>query len=354
MRDQLREEEYDAVTFQIVQHLEQIMADEENGVYAEKEEQRKIIEEEMSDTFAKALMTVCALIIVVCLISIFLSKQILKRDIVENEKYFSAFKIEEKAFMKYLSQTGVGTTDISINFLKYVYQFYMENVKKSLMSRTNNSEREEEYLNFLEKENTYENFLSFNTKDIDTIIYEVDRRIAEEERIEQENDKRIQKFIEKNKNRIENKQLSLEDLKQQMKKHCEKGKVLSEKKLEHIFVKELKALNFKQEYDKFLEENKDQINSKYFSKVDFYETLRNSDEYKRYRYSMYYNRSWMLSLLIHHMEDNKREAERREAMRRSYNTYRSSSSSNSSHGSSSFGSGFGGGFSSGGGFSGGW
>ena len=226
--------------------------------------------------------------------------------------------------------------------------------QKELINTQKLSTSSSRYINYMESQNTLQNFISFQLKNIETICYEVDKQIETECKIKNENIEKVKDFLELNKDRIENKNINIQVLKENILSCCPIKNVISDNELEDTFNKELKALNFKYEYDEFVKEYKDSINSSYFDSSSFYNELQHSKEYSDFCYRRNYDRTWMKIMLFSHMQKNEKKAKERAEREERERKERARREAEERASSSSFGSSFGGGSSSGGGFSGGW
>ena len=385
LKNKLRAEKYDEVIFEVVQHLEQIMADEENGVYLKEQEQWQAEVEASNAAFDAFVSKACrwfvgigatggVSLLLAHLISYILKRKFIKEQFVKYKNHILVLNINTKDFTKYLmkdkSPTSISDsfaliTKMKKSFLNDFYEYYINKefgniINISHLKTLYNSL--DEYKYYLKKINNKDVFINLKLKSTKEIIQIADADIARIERekaeakrkmeeIESKNYIKINLYLKNNKNKIINNNISLEELEERLKKYCKIGELLSDTTLEKAFNEELKEMNFKYEYDKFISENKDKIDSKYFNSTDFYNSLKKSDNYKYYRYIPGYNNSWMLPLLFLQMENRREEQKRREARQRQEEARRERERRNSYN---NYGNSFGGGFSSGGGFSGGW
>lgn len=349
MKDSLRAEDYDSVVLQVTKHLEKIMADEENGVYAQRESDLK------ADGIVMVVILigifVIALIIAIGFIAAFLIRKLYRKKVIhtlikEYQKQMQTAGLDENEFRKYFEKrySYSKTDEVKKLFLVRLYNYYIDKETAKLKER--NPKRSKFYKSYLEKINNQQSFQIGMIKSLDSICNEVDENIDI-------NEKAIRNFFRENKDRVQNKEI-LPDLEQAYLSDCWwYDRKTTKEEMEKSFEKNTKRLNFEHEVDQFLSENKDSINKQYFDKAKFYRELEETDVYKEYEYPDRYNRDWMQAYLIGHISRNKADAEARrmceKARRARANTARYSHDYDSS-----FGSGFGGGFSSGGGFSGGW
>lgn len=370
----LKEENYDAVINEVTTYLENLMADEENGIYAIKEkelaEKRAIEAEEAAIRQEKTLRTLKQVGLVGGIIAViaFILKAIIsvissnmkKRKIAEildnHYKHMSLLKTNKEEILEKLCVLIKNKDDMDNEVMKNLYSFYMAK-QKDLLNSYKLSTGYGRYVNYLESQNTLQNFISFQLKDIESIVYEVDKQIEKENEIRSNNIKKVKEFVTVNKDRVENNAISLKTLEERILSYCSVKKVISDSELETAFCKELKALNFKYEYDEFIKEYKDDINPTYFESSNFYNELQHSNEYASYYYRKGYDRAWMKVMLFNHMHKNERRAKEEQARRERQERERRERARREAEErsrESSFGSSFGGGHSSGGGFSGGW
>lgn len=353
MKDSLRAEDYDSVVLQVTKHLEKIMADEENGVYAQRESDLK------ADVIVMVVILigifVIALIIAIGFIAAFLIRKLYRKKVIhtlikEYQTQMQTAGLDENEFQKYFEKrySYSKTDEVKKLFLARLYNYYIDKETAKLKER--NPKRSKFYKSYLEKINNQQSFQIGMIKSLDFICNEVDENIDV-------NKKAIRQFFKENKDRVQNKEI-LPDLEKAYLSDCWwYDRKITKEEMEKLFEKNIKRLNFEHEVDRFLSENKDiisNINKQYFNKAKFYRELEETDVYKEYEYLDRYNRDWMRAYLIGHIKRNKADVEtrrmREEACRARANSAKYSHYSDSS----SFGSDFGGGFSSGGGFSGGW
>jgi uncharacterized membrane protein YgcG len=371
MKNLLIEKDYDAVVLQITKHLEQIMADEENGIYTQKQAQAEAEAEEFNNMLNKGAESMdkaigFMLIGIIVLISgasilgvAYLSishlykRSNIKKLLVENQKYIQYMQSDEATLFKYLLNKGYSTSSLKSSFIEYLHEYYIESKENELSSKELKYGYDE-YKKHLNNSNDITSFKELRLKHIDTIIHEVDNEQDRIREITEQNQKKIVEYVDRNKYKITNPDIPAYALEGAMTARMHKSGVdkilIDESWLESAFVVELNELNFKSTYDKFIAENADKINKEYFNSSDFYNSLRKTNEYKNYNYDHHDNLWWAMPLLLSHMSCRRQEIE--EAERLAAERYRRDNESTSS--SNSFGGSFGGGFSSGGGFSGGW
>jgi hypothetical protein len=148
-----------------------------------------------------------------------------------------------------------------------------------------------------------------------------------------------------------------------MKSYANSTTPVSDSDLEKFFVKEMESLNFKWEFEKFVDEHKGEIDSRFFNRNDFYREVTNTDQYRNYYYRRGYDRSWMRTLLFIHLTNKRKahqeklareERERQARIKREQEAARKRQLERMRSTNSSYGSSFRGGYSSGGGFKGKW
>lgn len=379
MKNSLRAGDYDTVVYQVAEHLAGMMADEENLVYAQKEEAAaaKRAEEEAAaalrhEQFEKAIpwiiggflavVTIGSLGYIVSLIVSARKKEQLFGNL--EHQYAPQFALfgEKEAdahteMRRLMFDTEYGCDDAGCfedDFARHLHNLYLKWNKK-LLRENYSDQRNYLYEQRLESRN---NFLAFSTNNLaplNKIVQVVDEEEDKKIATRRENEKRIEEFWEANKHRVENAEI-ITVLKSFMFGFAAPNRLISKAELEKHFLKKMKELNFEYECDRFCEENADLIKARDFNRTAFYHELANSSHGKQYRYSSTYNNFWMRHYLITHMSAQRklreqREAEeRRRAQQRKLAVQRQAQRRNNS----SFGTSFRGGFSSGGGFKGGW
>ncbi len=379
MKNSLRAGDYDTVVYQVAEHLAGLMADEENLVYAQKEEAAaaKRAEEEAAAAIRHAQfeaatpwiigggLGLLALGSVAYVIAQILAARKKERQYEELEqRYFLHFKVfrdkesEAKAAVREkLLNTEYGCDDIfcfEAEFTRYLYELYLK-YSRTLLEEMGKAEYLGKYLRQLEIRNSYNAFVDLKLASLDNIVKTIDQEEEDKKITYTENTKRVQEFWDANKARVENKVI-LSKLELFMQRFRMDHRLVSKAELERSFVGEMQRLNFEYECDRFCKENADLIKSRDFNRSQFYRELACSSNGSQYRYSPTYNNFWMRHYLISHMSSQRklreqREAEeRRKAQRRRAEAQRQAQRRNNA----SFGTSFRGGFSSGGGFKGGW
>ena len=368
----LGQEKYDEVVVLIAEHLAQIMADEENGVYTQREEELVLKEQEllakietskdeleragkvMGITFVSGAGMIGFAFAVYLIVSNFIKKNKIKKLLTEHQKLVMFIGEDDKTLIQYLMDRKRTASEIESSFIMLLHDFYLERNLEKLRHK-NLKNPVSLYESRFKTSNDLETFSSFNTKDLHTIMREVDAEVDRILDIRSQNYDNIEKFVVANKERVSNKNVSLYDLINAIKLHCSDGVLMSDKVIEYNFIQALNELTFRCEYEKFIKENANNIDDEHFDSSEFYSSLRKTDEYKNYKHNGCNDFSWMLPLLMMHMSNRRTEAQRREDARIAAELARKKQNSYSSSNSfGSFGGGFGGGHSSGGGFNGGW
>ncbi len=398
MKNLLRAEDYDSVVMKITQHIEQIMLDEENGIYnqreiAFKEEQAR--QAEAINNFVDNFISFTFKLLVILVLAVasltgikFLYKLLTKakrRKVTRNlldkhRKYVKLTEIDAETLFCDLveEKEDVPNDTYESDFLRYLYDFYVETQFEKLCTIAKETYKgkydehsvfQDKYSCAYEKRfqevNTFDRFEELDIVSLDEIVSYVDNKIEQIEIINKDNEKRINDYVQEKREIIKEKSISVRDLKESIMEHCRDGVKFSEEQIKEVFEKELNELCFKAEYEKFLEENGDKIDKKYFDSNRFYKTIKDSPEYKSYNHRITFNNAWMLLFLYSHMDTRKEEirikkereeARRQEEERRRERERREEAEREQQMRSSysNFGGGFGGGNSTGGGFSGGW
>lgn len=340
----LREERYDEATLEIVKYLENVMANENAGVYA----QNDTIQEKTSLFIAISMIVFLfagALSIGVYKVVKRIRIEVIARKTIDNnENLLSFVSLDKKALRKRAVAEVLyyDYSDIEHTTLKSIYNLYLDESKEKL-SYMGNSAYTDLYQDFLEDENTFEMFLAGKLTSCDDIIYIVNKEEAEKDRILALNKQLVNEYIDNNISKIDTERVNEDLLRKEMEKICSDSKEYNDEIISSLFNEIHSKLIFDFEYEKFVKENESNID-RFFDKDDFKYEIKKHNDFASYAKSGYRDNSWMLPLLILHMQNNKRSYERR---RQSSNSYH-----RTSYG--SFGRSFGGGFSRGGGFSGGW
>lgn len=437
IKSDLRSENYDSAILKVVKHLESIMANEENGVYAQKEanrivenqaaanevialideignveytseckdaiksarskyfwltsEQKSLVTNynillEANDKYDKleqdatiavlkkigiGICIICPIIALIVLAVNLIRRYIHKKRIIalceQHYKYLSLAEIDENSFIEYFEEhcTDKLETDcewLEEKFFDLLYNCYLDNQMNLLSKSIVREENRELYIRRFKEWNTIGSFKECHLLSVEAIIQTIDNEEDEKARVEKKNIEIIEQFFKDNKHRILNPEI-ISKVKERLDRLSGYRHVVNNAQLESVFSDSLNELSFDWEFNKFCEENKNNIDVTDFNRDEFYRNIKSSDNYYNYHATRRYDRSWMLPLLMIHMtqqkeqrlERERREEERRrraEQRRREEAARRERERMNSYN--SSFGSGFGGGSSGGGGFSGGW
>lgn len=380
MKNLLRAYEYDAVIYQVAEHLGSIMKDEEDGVYVWKEQERILQRQERERREASIreqnlkVMRICAWIIiaatagtavlVVLAFLVWLVKRKRRctfiRELADNnyryicltgkssEDVIKYIKKEKRNFEEYSDE------ELGERLVKILYEYYLK-IARSTLEAMEKKTSTEQYMNWLREVNSFEAFQNMNLQSVEEIVRVVDGERERKQRLLAENFGRIKTFVQYRNSEILEKGISLEIMEENLRKHCIYGEELTEENLNKAYSEVLKEFDFEKDFENFLKENKGKIDTNYLNKKELYKTMKDSDDYTNYSL---HSTAWMLPWLVLHMQQNRqREEEHREYERRQ-EAYREASrrTENEDYGGpgTSFGTGFGGGFSSGGGFSGKW
>ncbi len=383
MKNSLREGNYDSVILQIAKHLEGIMADEENGVYAQREAdklaEQKAREEQIAATAAAIKKDLKLLSIILCiacpaagfialavyLIRKYLRKQKIAELIDLNYKYLSMAQTTEEEFTAYLKEmhSDIPTAELEKKFLELLYEVYLDKQTCNLAHTASSPQHFPMYEYALKDTNNFHAFKRCELTDLNTIIHKVDEEERQKAEMENKNVEIIDRYLEENEHRIVHKNL-LPSIRNTLRKNLLRcDRLIQQDELEASFSDTLNELNFRWEVDQFLAEHSDQASGQYFSQDNFYHELYSSEHYQNYHYTSNYDRSWMLPMLLMHKSNRekahrealrRREEERKAREKRQREEARRREQERMNSNNSSFGSGFGGGHSSGGGFKGGW
>lgn len=378
MRSLLRNEKYDEVVMSITKHIEQLMYDEENGVYLQKEEARaKELEEtqkakeKIKDVLIIVVISITGItllgILTFFIIDFYLDKRFINNVFKEYYKHISLIKLDEETLRNRFKEKlkSYSRKEIKDKILRELYDIYIDEKRlaldAALIENPNVFDNNPGlYIKKLKDMNSYDNFVSFNVVSIDDIIFYTNKEIEINNNIRNKNHEKIKSFINEHKNLVENEQISLEVLEKKMRQHCKKGIELTSYDVEKIFNEEVKELNFKFHFDRFIDDftTANELDRDDLNLNAFYNSLKQTDEYANYRFNRRYNYSWMFPLMLAHRENEKRKIREREEQERREEAERKRRREEESrrlhHTNNHFGGGFGGGFSSGGGFSGRW
>ena len=382
MKNSLRAENYDFVVYQVAQHLAGMMADEENLVYAQKEEalaiQKSAEEAAAAERRAKAEATAPYIIAgglgILALMAVgYVTSLVIKAHKREKlfarleEQYAPQFALfgqkeadahtEMKRLMLEKEYSCYNEECFAYDFINYLYALYLK-WYKHLLQENYSINRRRLYERAFEVRNDYSTFIAGNVLPLEKIVQSVDEEEDAKLANEAENRKRIEEFWANNKHRVENEAIG-DAMKVYMYSRITPNAILSNAQLEKVFAQKLREYSFEYECDRFCAENADIIRSRDFDKSTFYKELAQSSNGKSYHYSPSYNNMWMRRYLIQHMSyqkkarelrEQKAAEEKRRAKQRAASAYRQQQRRNNT----SFGTTFRGGFSSGGGFKGGW
>ena len=374
MKQSLRDGNYDIVVKQVAEHLARMMADEENGVYAAKEEEKAIRDAEFEAQSKK--VAGIALIVLLSALGLvafgifasWLFKRIsiaraINASMDKYSRHVALLKMDNK-ILKKLAFEEFENKDaeyVHEHMMYFLYNHFIYE-QEALLDKRNLANKSNLYRAHLSNRNTINTFAAMQIVGIDMIILEVDAAEEKRKSTQNTNINLVEKFLEDNLHRVENKAI-VDKLTSRFEGKKLDSRLVTIDELEEHFTKTMSALNFEYEFDKFCEENKDKIDPKYFDRNDFYKTVQSTPNYANYHYSHTYNRNWMMHFLMIHMASQRRQVEARERRereerearerRRREEAARKQRQQMQNH-NSSFGSGFGGGFSSGGGFKGGW
>lgn len=391
MKTSLRAGDYDSVTLQIAQHLAAIMADEENGSYAQWEKEKaetlaeaqKLKEQQAAARKAKMeaiinrvfvigatiLISICLVALVAVLIRNYLSKKKIQALCNGYAKYLHLAGTTEEEFTAYLKEhhSGIETNALEDEFLGLLHGYYIRRQKHSLLTlQTGLKQHHTLYQDAIEEVNNFEAFKRCQLTSLEMIIHQVDEAEQQKEEMRQQNGEIIEAFLQANRNRIPHED-TYKGIRNKLYKHRYSDRLVDEATLENTFAAALNEANFRWEVDRFVREQGDLAGGQHFNYDSFYAELAQTEQYRNYHYSRHYDHAWMRAMLITHIarrkraheeeirrkeeqrkaeERRRREAEEAAALRRATEAMRSNNTS--------FGGGFKGGSSSGGGFKGGW
>ena len=377
MKNSLRNEDYDTVVRQVAEYLGSLMADVENGVYAEKEEAAAIkrAEEEAARAAAQEKakeVGVIALIVMGAGVAIAGIVAAVKAIITSVKRK----KAIEEAIVKYdkhIRMLGLNYDDVVMSLRIYASDVHPDDVDNKILDKLfgkffniqmdqllemGQMDRMSKYKERAKHYNDYAAFRDCRIIDLNYIVSEIDEEEEAKLAMIRKNKELIANFLKINEHRIENKAI-VDDLRYEFKKleysNCE----VTYTEMEKFFVKTMRKLNFDLEFERFCAEHRDEIGSRDFSKTQFYDEICRTNNYGQYKYSRNYNNMWMHYYLMMHLKnrrierERKAEQERQEAERRRRAAAQRAAQQQRSM-NSSFGTRTGGGFSSGGGFKGGW
>ncbi len=350
MKNMLREENYDGVVLQVAKHLENIMADEEHGIYAQRERELKEKEKEFRE---KDRITNIVLLTIIGVIGLFvlifktvcylIRRRTVKALLEDHQRYVQLIKADPDSlyhyFMKHYNKS------MKEDFVPYLHEYFIHKGCEKINAH--------DYRRFREV-NPLENFRNFQIKDVETFREELAVEKQKELRINGENKEKIRRYILQEKTNG----IDPQKIESYIIQRIPSGEPLSDTQLKNEFTYAVHELSFRKEYDKFIEQNRDKIQDKYFDSDKFYNSLKNTPNYKNYNYLNSTGLMWIHPLLLSHMNHQKIEVQRREEERQreieAEREERARRERETRMFYSDFGGGFDGGSSSGGGFSGGW
>lgn len=386
MKNSLRSGDYDTVVLQVAQYLEGIMANEENGTYAQWEAEKlaaqKLREEQAAARAAArtaklkqfgiilgiSLLTIAIIALIVILVKKYLRSKKIKTLCSGYSKYLRASGITEDEFTGYLKERYSATSNAVLEekFLDILHQYYLTRQIAILNTSANHIDRLPLYKEALRKTNNLQAFKQFRLTPLDRIIYQVDETEREKEEMQRKNAEIIEQFLQANKHRIMH-ESTFKVIRATLYKHQYSDKLVSQDVLEKDFAAALKEQNFRWEADRFIKEHLNKNTQKYFNRDAFYQELEQSERYYDYHYSRHYDNTWMYVLYAAHIargrrthqerlnrQEEQRKAEERRRQEEANAAALRAATERIRTTNSSFGSGFRGGSSSGGGFKGGW
>lgn len=384
MKTKLRAGDYDSVVRMVAEHLANMMANEENGVYADREikaaEEAKIKAEKYAADKAAAeekmqsfgIAAVIVLVVAVVVIGVFeFSKWMYyktkRRKIIDElvDKYYKNVVLLDTDIAKTVERLrqefeNDKPNEIEDRFISTLHQWFISDMSAELIERNDLLWDYQEYVSHLKARNNIKAFSDCQIVALDIVIHEVNDMETQKKQIRDANNAAVEEFLKSNDFRIQNRAI-IDTLRGRFTTYrnvCDR--LITTGELESHFVKNMENLSFEYEFNKFCEENKEKIDSRYFDKEDFFREIKRTNQYSQYHCGRNYNRTWMLHYLMIHMASQKKavekrereEQEARERRRREEEARRQRQMMQSRN--SSFGSGFSGGRSSGGGFKGGW
>ena len=379
-KDMLRNGEYDEVISLITEYLASLMADEENGVYVWKEQERLIkqqeeqrLQKELELQLAKSLYGFIKIVLYIIvgvtgfgivltggcalfeLIRSVRRKKKAEQLVEQNYRHVRLSGVSEEKIIKYIRYycDEVATRELETEFVSLLYDLFCKETE-NYFKDADLEHAPGVYMEYFKECNTRKSFVAGTVTDVELIIRHVNQ--IEEQKAQQfrENQQRAREFAEEKAEELAEMGISVDRMKESLMALCRYGDCeVSLPVLRKRYSDELKELKLERDYEKFLAENQDRIDKRYFDSRSFYNAVKNSKEGREYTGINY---SWMLPLLMLHMSNNRHTEEvriKRQEQAKAETARREQSASNHIH-STSFGSGFGGGTSSGGGFSGGW
>jgi len=379
-KEMLRGGEYDKVVYLITEYLASLMADEENGVYIwkeqeyiikQQEEQRRREERELqiAKSFYETVRTATYIIVGVLALAIALflgygifelirsmrRKKITEQLVEHNYRHVRLSGVSAERIIDYIqySRSEVPIKELDAEFVSLLYDlFCMET--EAFFEDADLAHAPGVYMEYFKECNTKENFVSCIITDTERIISDVDKREEQKKKVLYGNHQKVCDFVDEKALELAEMGIPSERMKESLMAQCRYGELeLSLPVIRKRYEDILKEQKLRRDYELFLEENKEKIDSRYFDARTFYNTVKSSKEGKDYTGTNY---SWMLPLLMLHMSNNRHAEEvriKRQERARAEAARQEQSATSHIH-STTFGGGFGGGTSRGGGFSGGW
>lgn len=361
----LQNEDYDGATMAVVEELEDIMANEENGLY------NTTAEEGNSEAFDwtgitndiqplsdedKASLVIGGVIILILIGGFFIAnitgiifrnkkkKQILDDNVI----YLRLISRDTSEIENKIMQDDFTVTEDSVR-----HKIYKEYVSAQLdkIEKLPHTEGDKAYSDYFEECNTFEKFIAKDLLPIEQIIREVDNKAAELKRIREINIKNIEAYIETLD--MHSSVISKESLRNKA-HNCQEAAIdneLSNVEIKDIVTHMIESLEFDADYEKFIKQNKDKTNNRYFDKKALRQEILEDSAFRHRGNDIFLDHRFMLLLLSDHITKNRTAEERRIAKEEADAVYYEHQHSSSFDG---FGGSFGGGFSNGGGPSGGW
>lgn len=230
MKNSLRIGDYDTVVYQIAEHLAGLMADEESGVYTEKEamcaaqkaeaEANAQTKREQAYQIAKYtaigtlfLAVIASIAYVVMQLIKFHQKERLFNSLVQ--KYQQQIKLvedKEDAALRMLREHiiprnyeyGVnGVSYMEANFVEYLYSLYTI-VQENILQEKDSKDRYNLYVKELSRCNTLQKLKQNQIVSCETIINNVDQEEEKKLAILEENKQKVDEYWQANKYRIDN------------------------------------------------------------------------------------------------------------------------------------------------------
>lgn len=375
MKSLLVEKNYDAMIKQTVMNLETILANEEAGIYIQKEaeflaqkqiaeqttanniNQQQILLQKAKTNFMFGLKT---LILIVCtaimagIIGSIIRKQLFIKSIKKQLSQLTThLKLSDQAnnqkeVVKLCWQQKHKYSSTDALIMAVLYDKYIHTIKQQLTAKTltNNVN---DYVDYLKAKNNIDKFTRLNLLRTYDIIEAVDKEIATKQATKKANIEKYTQYIHSltlNENLV-SKQSLIKQI--DSKEYYSDNELLSEHEIATNVDRLIDQMTFDAEYQDFLSKNSDKIDHRNFSKNRFYKEVQQSNDYRTYGNSIFNNPALLLMLLMMHSDNIMAENKAIES-----NNSSSYSRNNNISTYDNFGGGFDGGSSSGGGFSGGW